>query len=203
MQLAVAAAADGLHHLQLHCSGVAHRTGAVRLAGRASEGTYCARLLSLLLPPLPPAPPAGVVVIIVWTALWGFAVCYLLRRYNLLRIDQATELAGIDNIEHGGPAYEWNMPAHNTAAGMERGADGDSDGFGQHHGIAPLTAATLSALDASHHLRNRRAVNGAGGAPVDDPYLAAAMAGGAGAQASGSFVSGSHVSLSVQSAPGH
>jgi Amt family ammonium transporter len=35
---------------------------------------------------------------------------YVLRRLNLLRVDQLTELAGIDNIDHGGPAYpEFNM----------------------------------------------------------------------------------------------
>lgn len=33
-----------------------------------------------------------------------------LRHFNLLRVDQLTELAGIDNIDHGGPAYpEFNM----------------------------------------------------------------------------------------------
>lgn len=29
----------------------------------------------------------------------------MLRHFNLLRVDQMTELAGIDNIDHGGPAY--------------------------------------------------------------------------------------------------
>jgi Amt family ammonium transporter len=33
-----------------------------------------------------------------------------LRWYGALRVDQATELAGIDHIDHGGPAYpEFNM----------------------------------------------------------------------------------------------
>lgn len=40
-----------------------------------------------------------------WTAVWAVAVFATLRRLNLLRVDQQTELAGIDNIEHGGPAY--------------------------------------------------------------------------------------------------
>jgi Amt family ammonium transporter len=35
---------------------------------------------------------------------------YTLRRFNLLRVEQLTELAGIDNIDHGGPAFpEFNM----------------------------------------------------------------------------------------------
>ncbi|WIA19506.1 hypothetical protein OEZ85_004117 [Tetradesmus obliquus] len=38
------------------------------------------------------------------------ALFFVLRRLNLLRVDQLTELAGIDNIDHGGPAYpEFNM----------------------------------------------------------------------------------------------
>jgi Amt family ammonium transporter len=40
-----------------------------------------------------------------------------LRHFNLLRIDQMTELAGIDNIDHGGPAYpEFRMTPLNDFA---------------------------------------------------------------------------------------
>lgn len=47
----------------------------------------------------------GLAVTFAWTAVWAVAVFATLRRLNLLRVDQQTELAGIDNIEHGGPAY--------------------------------------------------------------------------------------------------
>ena len=41
----------------------------------------------------------------------------LLRHLNLLRVDQMTELAGIDNIDHGGPAYpEFHMTPLNGVA---------------------------------------------------------------------------------------
>lgn len=45
-----------------------------------------------------------------FAALFAVLVFGLLRHFNLLRVDQMTELAGIDNIDHGGPAYpEFNM----------------------------------------------------------------------------------------------
>lgn len=47
----------------------------------------------------------GLVVTSVWVAIWGLAVFSALKALNLLRVDQQTELAGIDNMEHGGPAY--------------------------------------------------------------------------------------------------
>jgi len=34
----------------------------------------------------------------------------ILKRFNLLRVEMSTELAGLDNMEHGGPAYEWTVP---------------------------------------------------------------------------------------------
>jgi hypothetical protein len=49
--------------------------------------------------------PAGGTVICAWAVFWAFLVFYVLSRLGRLRVDQATELAGIDNIEHGGPAY--------------------------------------------------------------------------------------------------
>ncbi|EFJ47052.1 hypothetical protein VOLCADRAFT_92451 [Volvox carteri f. nagariensis] len=44
-------------------------------------------------------------VTIAWTALWSILAFSTLKRFQLLRVDQQTELAGIDNMEHGGPAY--------------------------------------------------------------------------------------------------
>jgi Amt family ammonium transporter len=47
----------------------------------------------------------------------------LLRHFNLLRVDQMTELAGIDNIDHGGPAYpEFNMTPLNGAGSPHGGS---------------------------------------------------------------------------------
>lgn len=48
---------------------------------------------------------AGLVAIMLWAILLAFPTFMLLSKFGLLRVDQATELAGIDNIEHGGPAY--------------------------------------------------------------------------------------------------
>ncbi|KAG2499743.1 hypothetical protein HYH03_002676 [Edaphochlamys debaryana] len=47
----------------------------------------------------------GLSVVTVWTAFWAFLTFWTLKHFNLLRVDQQTELAGIDNMEHGGPAY--------------------------------------------------------------------------------------------------
>ncbi|GIL81282.1 hypothetical protein Vretimale_1094 [Volvox reticuliferus] len=47
----------------------------------------------------------GLAVSIAWTAFWSVLTFMTLKRFNLLRVDQQTELAGIDNMEHGGPAY--------------------------------------------------------------------------------------------------
>ncbi|KAI8471943.1 MAG: putative ammonium transporter [Monoraphidium minutum] len=49
-----------------------------------------------------------------------------LRRFNLLRVEVSTELAGLDNMEHGGPAYEWNLSAAPSANG---GAQSDGAGL--------------------------------------------------------------------------
>eukprot|EP00798_Chlamydomonas_sp_ICE-L_P023170 gene23170-30379_t len=46
----------------------------------------------------------GVVAISAWVIFFSVILFGALRYYNLLRVDQTTELAGIDNIEHGGPA---------------------------------------------------------------------------------------------------
>lgn len=53
---------------------------------------------------------AGLAVSLVVAAVLAALLFGILRHFNLLRVDQMTELAGIDNIEHGGPAYpEFNM----------------------------------------------------------------------------------------------
>jgi len=61
----------------------------------------------------------GVTVILAWTVAWSVACFMALRHLGRLRVDQTTELAGLDNIEHGGPAYpEFNMVTlqlHNPA----------------------------------------------------------------------------------------
>lgn len=47
----------------------------------------------------------GAAVALAWTAAFSFALFIPLKMYGRLRVDQATELAGIDNMDHGGPAY--------------------------------------------------------------------------------------------------
>lgn len=47
----------------------------------------------------------GALVVSAWSAAWAAGLFWLLARQGMLRVDQATELAGIDNIDHGGPAY--------------------------------------------------------------------------------------------------
>lgn len=58
---------------------------------------------------------AGVVAVIVFGGL---------KRFSLLRVEVSTELAGLDNMEHGGPAYEWNVTAPNM-----NGSSGHADGL--------------------------------------------------------------------------
>lgn len=47
----------------------------------------------------------GVVVTIAWATFFSLATFLPLRHFKRLRVEQITELAGIDNIDHGGPAY--------------------------------------------------------------------------------------------------
>jgi ammonia channel protein AmtB len=47
----------------------------------------------------------------VFAGVVALAVFGVLKRLNLLRVEMSTELAGLDNMEHGGPAYEWNLGA--------------------------------------------------------------------------------------------
>jgi ammonium transporter, Amt family len=47
----------------------------------------------------------GVVVIWAFTAATSFTLFFLLRHFGRLRVERETEIAGIDNIDHGGPAY--------------------------------------------------------------------------------------------------
>ncbi|PNW75546.1 hypothetical protein CHLRE_12g531000v5 [Chlamydomonas reinhardtii] len=59
----------------------------------------------------------GIAAITAWTAFFSVLVFYLLRRLGRLRVDQVTELAGLDNMEHGGPAYpEFNLVPYNTGS---------------------------------------------------------------------------------------
>lgn len=47
-----------------------------------------------------------------WSVFFSVLVFLPLQLTGRLRVDQATELAGIDNMEHGGPAYpEFAMTA--------------------------------------------------------------------------------------------
>uniref|UniRef100_A0A7S0RXY3 Ammonium transporter AmtB-like domain-containing protein n=1 Tax=Chlamydomonas leiostraca TaxID=1034604 RepID=A0A7S0RXY3_9CHLO len=63
----------------------------------------------------------GLSVSIVWSALWAYPLFKILSRLNALRVDQVTELAGIDNIEHGGPAYpEFINYGASVTGGRER-----------------------------------------------------------------------------------
>jgi len=45
------------------------------------------------------------VVCLAWSATFSLALLLPLKLTGRLRVDQTTELAGIDNVEHGGPAY--------------------------------------------------------------------------------------------------
>lgn len=56
----------------------------------------------------------GLLVIAAWTSFFAVLLFGALRHWRVLRVDQATELAGIDNMDHGGPAYpEFNLVAMN------------------------------------------------------------------------------------------
>ncbi|GLC55549.1 hypothetical protein PLESTB_000999400 [Pleodorina starrii] len=60
----------------------------------------------------------GVVSVAAWTGIFSVLAFWLLRRTGRLRVDQVTELAGLDNMEHGGPAYpEFNLVPYNTGSG--------------------------------------------------------------------------------------
>jgi len=48
-----------------------------------------------------------VFAIILFIGSTSFTMYYILRRYHKLRIDPDTELAGLDNANHGGPAYSF------------------------------------------------------------------------------------------------
>ena len=54
----------------------------------------------------------------------ALAVFGVLKRFNLLRVEMSTELAGLDNMEHGGPAYEWNIGAGVNGGGMPSDSGG-------------------------------------------------------------------------------
>lgn len=60
----------------------------------------------------------GLSVSVAWSAAWALPLFKGLAYFKALRVDQVTELAGIDNIEHGGPAYPEfiNYGTSNTGA---------------------------------------------------------------------------------------
>ncbi len=68
------------------------------------------------------------------TCGFSLAVFLVLRRLNMLRVGHATELAGIDNIDHGGPAYP-----ELTAAGKWHAAGGLVGGGAQGQCMAGYT----------------------------------------------------------------
>lgn len=51
-------------------------------------------------------PAPGIVSIIAWSAFFSALLFWSLKRLGFLRVDQATELAGLDNMEHGGPGAQ-------------------------------------------------------------------------------------------------
>ncbi|GIL84317.1 hypothetical protein Vretimale_15936 [Volvox reticuliferus] len=60
----------------------------------------------------------GVVAVAAWTGVFSVLVFWALRRAGRLRVDQVTELAGLDNMDHGGPAYpEFNLVPYNNGSG--------------------------------------------------------------------------------------
>lgn len=89
-------------------------------------------------------------MVICWTSAFGIGTFKLLKHYQLLRVDQATELAGIDNFEHGGPAYPEFCLAM-ASADTNTSAQGGTRMQGEltHQGVSPLTAANLSHHDAT------------------------------------------------------
>ena len=58
----------------------------------------------------------GVTVSIGWAVFFSLAAFFPLKYFKRLRVEQITELAGIDNIDHGGPAY----PEFTIGIGHER-----------------------------------------------------------------------------------
>lgn len=59
---------------------------------------------------LPPPSPSALVIVGAFTSVCACVVFLALKRRGVLRVDHITELAGIDNMEHGGPAYpEFNL----------------------------------------------------------------------------------------------
>jgi len=106
--------------------GLGRREGGVRggveYLETQSPPTSQFLLLILTTLPLPPAPTAVVLVTVV-ACVVALAVFGALQRFNLLRVEMSTELAGLDNMEHGGPAYEWN-----TGSGGGGGGGGPAPG---------------------------------------------------------------------------
>jgi Amt family ammonium transporter len=49
----------------------------------------------------------GCLVVVSWSFVQSCVLFYFLNKFHLLRVDSETELAGIDNTKHGGPAYPY------------------------------------------------------------------------------------------------
>ena len=81
---------------------------------------------------------------IAWVGMWALAVFSALKALQLLRVDQQTELAGIDNMEHGGP-----VSSSRVGGGGGRGGD-EHEGPAE-MGLLPLppTAVGQAAVAAA------------------------------------------------------
>jgi len=61
---------------------------------------------------------AGALVVLVFAGGVAIVMFLALGHYKLLRVDQVSELAGIDNIDHNGPAYPEVMSATASQTGL-------------------------------------------------------------------------------------
>jgi Amt family ammonium transporter len=57
---------------------------------------------------------AGAGVVLACAGSAAYALFWALDRKGWLRVDQVSELAGIDDMEHGGPAYPEAAGAHHV-----------------------------------------------------------------------------------------
>jgi len=49
----------------------------------------------------------GILSVMGWSLFWSFLLFKLLDKFHLLRVEEFSELAGLDNTKHGGPAYPY------------------------------------------------------------------------------------------------
>jgi hypothetical protein len=80
------------------------------LLGWFGSSSASPRLIAPTPPGAPPpsTPPPPLTLVTAFSLVVALAVFGVLKHFNLLRVEMSTELAGLDNMEHGGPAYEWN-----------------------------------------------------------------------------------------------